>query len=48
MQLEIIQQIFDLFIPFSVSFSLALALMEYVFQFVLRVAFGRNNNKELI
>lgn len=48
MDLSIIQQIFDLFIEFSVTFAITLAFMEYIFQFILRIAFGRSKDKNIV
>ena len=48
MDLSIIQQIFDLFIEFSVTFAVTLAFMEYILQFILLIAFGRIKNKDLV
>lgn len=45
---QIILDIFNLFIPFSVTFAILLSLMEYILQFILRTAFGRTRNKDII
>lgn len=43
MEFPQITDIFSLFMPFAVSFALALFLCEYIFQFIIRIAFGRSN-----
>lgn len=48
MDLAIIQDIFNLFIQFSVTFAVSLAFMEYIFQFILRIAFGRSKDKNIV
>lgn len=45
---QIILDIFNLFVPFAVSFALALSFMEYIFQFIIRIAFGRSKDKNLV
>lgn len=46
MDLNIIQGIFDSFIPFSIAFAVSLALMEWIFQYIIRTAFG--SKKDII
>lgn len=48
MDTTLINDILDLFIPFSVQFAITLYLCEFIFRFIVRLAFARISKNDYI
>lgn len=48
MNSELITTIFSYFMPFAVEFAVALYLCEFIFRFIMRLAFGRVNSSDKV